>query len=88
MIKQTLRFISFLFSKVEGLKLNMANQDMFLILLDSFYNQDESCKNHILNFFKLELLTSEESNQSGDRLSWLSDSSNSAKNNTIVNLLS
>ena len=43
MMKQTLRFIQFLFSKVKTLKLKMAKQTLFLDLLNSIELQDDAC---------------------------------------------
>jgi hypothetical protein len=66
----------------------MAKRDVFLSLFMSLESKDEACQNTILNFFKQELVVNQDSKDSGERLSLLSDSSSGQKNNTLGNLIS
>lgn len=54
-----MKLLKFLFGKVEDLKLKMAEKGMFVQLLKCLGAKDESTQTLILNFFKIELVVSD-----------------------------
>lgn len=82
-----MKSIQYLFRNVDDLKFKMAEKGIFLTFLECIGIKDEECSDLLLKFLKIELVTTQESDEDTDRFSLLSEPGDNENNTSFVTLI-